>query len=150
MKKYTRQSKILELISRKEIETQEELAEGLKFMGIEVTQATISRDIKELRLVKVMAKSGKYKYATISQSREGITDRLNKIFENSVVSIDNAQNIIVIKTIPGAAQICASAIDYMSIDDIVGTIAGDDTIFVVIKDMENIEHVLSEFKKNIR
>ncbi|NYB73520.1 arginine repressor [Sedimentibacter hydroxybenzoicus DSM 7310] len=150
MKKYTRQTKILELISKKEVETQEELADGLKAMGIDVTQATISRDIKELRLVKVMSKNGKYKYATIGQSQEGITDRLNKIFENSVVSIDNALNIIVLKTIPGAAQICASAIDYMGVDDIVGTLAGDDTVFVAIRTMDDIEKVLEEFKKNIR
>lgn len=150
MKKYTRQSKILELISKKEVETQEELADGLKAMGIDVTQATISRDIKELRLVKVMAKSGKYKYATIGQSQEGITDRLNKIFENSVVSIDAAVNIIIIKTIPGAAQICASAIDYMGIDNIGGTLAGDDTVFVAIKSVEAVEIVLEQFKKNIR
>ncbi len=150
MKKYTRQTKILELISKSEIETQEELAEGLKALGIDVTQATISRDIKELRLVKVMSKNGKYKYATISQSQEGITDRLTKIFENSVVSIDNAMNIVVIKTIPGAAQICASAIDYMGIDDIVGTIAGDDNVFVAIRNLESIDYVLQEFKKNIR
>ena len=150
MKKYTRQTKILELISKSEIETQEELAEGLKAMGIDVTQATISRDIKELRLVKVMSKSGKYKYATIGQSQEGITDRLNKIFENSVVSIDNAMNIVVIKTIPGAAQICASAIDYMGIDEIVGTLAGDDNVFVAIRNLEDVDYVLQEFKKNIR
>lgn len=150
MKKYTRQSKILELISKKEVETQEELAEGLKAMGIDVTQATISRDIKELRLVKVMSKNGKYKYATIGQSQEGITDRLYKIFENSVVSIDNAMNVVVIKTIPGAAQICASAIDYMGVDEIVGTLAGDDTVFVAIRSMESVEYVLQEFKKNIR
>lgn len=150
MKKYTRQSKILELISKKEVETQEDLAEGLKAMGIDVTQATISRDIKELRLVKVMSKSGKYKYATIGQSQEGITDRLNKIFENSVVSIDAAVNLIIIKTIPGAAQICASAIDYMGIDEIAGSLAGDDTVFVAIKDIESVEYVLHEFKKNIR
>lgn len=150
MKKYTRQTKILELISKKEIETQEELAEGLKAMGIDVTQATISRDIKELRLVKVMSKNGKYKYATIGQSQEGITDRLNKIFENSVVSIDDAVNIIVLKTIPGAAQICASAIDYMGVDEIVGTLAGDDTVFVAIRTVADVEHVLEEFKKNIR
>lgn len=150
MKKYTRQTKILELISKREVETQEELAEGLKAMGIDVTQATISRDIKELRLVKVMSKNGKYKYATIGQSQEGITDRLYKIFENSVVSIDNAMNIVVIKTIPGAAQICASAIDYMGVDDIVGTLAGDDTVFVAIRTMDAIEYVLQEFKKNIR
>lgn len=150
MKKYTRQTKILELISKSEIETQEELAEGLKAMGIDVTQATISRDIKELRLVKVMAKSGKYKYATIGQSQEGITDRLNKIFENSVVSIDKAMNIIVIKTIPGAAQICASAIDYMGVDEVVGTLAGDDNVFVAIRTLEDVDNVLQEFKKNIR
>lgn len=150
MKKYTRQTKILELISKSEVETQEELAEALKNMGIDVTQATISRDIKELRLVKVMSKSGKYKYATIGQSQEGITDRLNKIFENSVVSIDNAMNMIIIKTIPGAAQICASAIDYMGIDEIVGTIAGDDNVFVAVRDMEHVDSVLQEFKKNIR
>jgi transcriptional regulator of arginine metabolism len=150
MKKYTRQTKILELISKSEVETQEELAEGLKAMGIDVTQATISRDIKELRLVKVMSKSGKYKYATIGQSQEGITDRLNKIFENSVVSIDNAMNIIVLKTIPGAAQICASAIDYMGIDEIVGTLAGDDNVFVAIRNLESVDYVLQEFKKNIR
>ncbi|MGD9567833.1 MAG: arginine repressor [Sedimentibacter sp.] len=150
MKKYTRQTKILELISKREIETQEELADGLKAMGIDVTQATISRDIKELRLVKVMSKNGKYKYATIGQSQEGITDRLYKIFENSVVSIDNAMNIIVLKTIPGAAQICASAIDYMGVDHIVGTLAGDDTVFVAIRTMENVDQVLEEFKKNIR
>lgn len=150
MKKYTRQTKILELISKREVETQEELAEGLKAMGIDVTQATISRDIKELRLVKVMSKNGNYKYATIGQSQEGITDRLYKIFENSVVSIDNAMNIIVLKTIPGAAQICASAIDYMGVDEIVGTLAGDDTVFVAIRTMDNIEGVLEEFKRNIR
>ncbi|MDD2496061.1 MAG: arginine repressor [Tissierellia bacterium] len=150
MKKYTRQTKILELISKSEVETQEELAEVLKNMGIDVTQATISRDIKELRLVKVMSKSGKYKYATIGQSQEGITDRLNKIFENSVVSIDNAMNMIILKTIPGAAQICASAIDFMGIEEIVGTLAGDDNVFVAVKDMEHVDDVLQEFRKNIR
>jgi transcriptional regulator of arginine metabolism len=150
MKKYTRQTKILELITKTEVETQEELAEALKNMGIEVTQATISRDIKELRLAKVMSKSGKYKYATISQSQEGITDRLNKIFENSVVSIDNAMNMIIIKTIPGAAQICASAIDYMGVEEIVGTLAGDDNVFVAVRNIEDVDRVLQEFKKLIR
>ncbi len=150
MKKYTRQSKILELISKREIETQEELAEGLREMNIEVTQATISRDIKELRLVKTTAKSGKHKYTTIGQSQEGVTERLNKIFENSVVSITNAMNIVVIKTIPGAAPICASAIDFMDIDNMVGCLAGDDTIFVTVKDMEYVEDVLEALRQSIR
>jgi len=147
MKKYTRQSKILELISKREIETQEELAEGLKNMDIDDNQATISRDNKELRLVKTMSKSGKHKYTTIGQSQEGITDRLNKIFENSVVSIDNAMNIIIIRTIPGAAQICASAIDYMSLENIGGTLAGDDTVFVAVKSLEAIDEILDELEK---
>ena len=150
MKKYTRQSKILELITKKEIETQEELAEGLKSMDIDVTQATISRDIKELRLIKTMSKTGKHKYSTIGQSQEGITDRLNKIFENSVISIDNAMNIVVIRTIPGAAQICASAIDNLGLDDIGGTLAGDDTVFVAIRSLEAVEEVLDEFRRIIR
>ena len=150
MKKYTRQSKILELITKKEIETQEELAEGLKSMDIDVTQATISRDIKELRLIKTMSKTGKHKYSTIGQSQEGITDRLNKIFENSVISIDNAMNIVVIRTIPGAAQICASAIDNLGLEEIGGTLAGDDTVFVAIRSLEAVEEVLDEFRRIIR
>ncbi|GEM_PF-3490268 len=97
-----------------------------------------------------MSKSGKHKYTTIGQSQEGITDRLNKIFENSVVSIDNALNIVVIKTIPGAAQICASAIDYMGLDNLAGTLAGDDTVFVAVKSLESVCEILDEFRKIIR
>ena len=90
MKKYARQSKILELIEKDEIETQEELAEYLKRIDVDVTQATVSRDIRELRLVKVLSNSGKYKYAPINQHNEGTTDRLIKIFKNSIVSLSFA------------------------------------------------------------
>lgn len=147
MKKYARQSKILELIEKKEIETQEELVESLREIGIDVTQATISRDIKELRLVKVLTKSGKYKYAAIGQNQDGITDRLVKIFKNSILSIDTAGNLLVIKTLPGGAQISASAIDTLGLEDIVGTIAGDDTIFVVLKTEDKTREVSEIFQK---
>jgi len=150
MKKYTRQLKILEMITSSEIETQEELADGLKAINIDVTQATISRDIKELRLIKTVSKSGKQKYATIAQSQEGIAERLNKMFENSVVSIDDAMNIIIVKTIPGAAQICASAIDYMGLENVAGTLAGNDSVFVAIKSLEAVEEIMEEFRKVIR
>ena len=147
MKKYARQTKILELIENYEIETQEELAEFLKMAGIDVTQATVSRDIRELRLVKVLSKSGKYKYAAMEQNAEGTTDRLIKIFKNSIVSIDVAGHLLVIKTLPGAAQICASAVDSLNIEEIVGTIAGDDTLFVAISNQEKINEIVDIFNK---
>lgn len=145
MKKYARQSKILELIEANEIETQEELAEFLKSSGIDVTQATVSRDIRELKLVKVATKGGKYKYATMAQNNEGTADRLIKIFKNSIVSINTAGHLLVIKTIPGAAQICASTIDSLGIDEIVGTIAGDDTIFIAVSSYERVTDIMKDF-----
>ena len=147
MKKYTRQSKVLELIENNEIETQEELADHLKKIGIDVTQATISRDIRELRLIKVLSKSGKYKYAAMGQNVESTTDRLIKIFKNSIVSINIAGHLLVIKTLPGAAQICGSAVDSLGIDEIVGTIAGDDTIFVAVSNINKINEIRDIFQK---
>ncbi|NBI06638.1 arginine repressor [Senegalia massiliensis] len=147
MKKYVRQSKIIDLINHNEIETQEELAKFLRESGIEVTQATVSRDIKELRLVKVMSKAGKYKYAAIGQNQDGITERLVNIFKNSIVSIKVAGHILVLKTIPGAAQISASAIDNLNVKEIIGTIAGDDTVFVAITDVDKIDDILDTFYK---
>jgi len=145
MKKYTRQTKILELINEKEIETQEELAKELKNAGIEVTQATISRDIKELRLIKVTSKSGKYKYGTIQESQNSISDRLVRIFKNSIITIEVSGNLIIIKTIPGAAQICGSAIDSLQFGSIIGSIAGDDTVFIAVRDgEEEIEELKSQ------
>ncbi|MFO7888648.1 MAG: arginine repressor [Eubacteriales bacterium] len=145
MKKYTRQTKILELINEKEIETQEELAKELKNAGIDVTQATISRDIKELRLIKVTSKSGKYKYGTIQESQNSISDRLVRIFKNSIITIEVSGNLIIIKTIPGAAQICGSAIDSLQFGSIIGSIAGDDTVFIAVRDgEEEIEELKSQ------
>lgn len=146
MKKYARQSKILELIEKYEIETQEELASYLKELDVDVTQATVSRDIRELRLVKVLSSSGKYKYAPINQNTEGTTSRLIKIFKNSIVSVNMAGHMLVIKTLPGAAQICASAVDSLELEDIVGSIAGDDTIFIAINDIERVKEIASTLK----
>ena len=142
MKKYQRQSKILELIENFEIETQEDLSNYLKRAGIDITQETISRDIKELRLVKVLSKNGKYKYALMEDNKEGTTERLIKIFKSSVIDFSVAENIIIIKTLPGAAQVCASAIDTAKIDGIAGSIAGNDTIFVAIEKEEKTDYVL--------
>lgn len=146
MKKYTRQRKILEIIESYDIETQEEMAEFLKRAGIEITQATISRDIKELRLVKVLAKNGRYKYAVVDDRLEGTTDRLITIFRNSVLSFDVAGHIVVVKTLPGAAQVCASAIDSLKLKGIVGTLAGDDTVFIAVSDVEDIDLIVKTFQ----
>lgn len=145
--KYSRHSKIVEIIEHYEIETQDELATRLISEGFKVTQATVSRDIKELRLIKVLTKSGRYKYASIQQQDAGITDRFIKIFKDSLINIDFAGNIIVIKTLPGAAQAAGAALDALDLKEIVGSLAGDDTIFVVVRHVEQIDHVVSVFRE---
>lgn len=145
--KISRHAKILEIIDKNEIDTQEELAEELKKTGFNVTQATVSRDIKELRLIKVLSESGKYKYAALKEHDTMLSDRLVKVFSESVLSIDYAGNIIVLKTFSGAAGAACEAIDVFDIAEIVGTLAGDDTIFVLIRSAENVEMVIDKFKK---
>ncbi len=148
--KYSRHAKILEIIEGYEIETQEELAEYLKRNGFNVTQATVSRDIKELRLIKVLTKNGRYKYAAIKQQESVISDRLIKIFKDSVLSIDSSANIIVLRTLSGAANAAAEAIDVLDIKDIVGTIAGDNTIFILIREDSDKEGIMDQFKNLMR
>lgn len=143
--KYSRHAKILELIERYQIETQEELADKLKEHGMDVTQATVSRDIKELRLIKVMADGGRYKYASISQSDGAINNRLLTIFTESFVRCDYANNIVVVKTLPGMAQASASAVDSLLCSEIVGTIAGDDTIMIVCRAEKIAEELVNKF-----
>jgi transcriptional regulator of arginine metabolism len=145
--KISRHAKILEIIDRNIVETQEELADELKKSGFNVTQATVSRDIKELRLIKVLSENGKYKYAALKEHDTMLSERLLKVFSESMLSIDYAGNIIVIKTFSGAAGAACEAIDVFDIKDIVGTLAGDDTIFVLIRDAESVEHVMERFKK---
>ena len=131
--KVKRQSKILELIRENDIETQEMLADLLNKAGFNVTQATLSRDIRELKLTKATMQSGKQKYVATAKESSFVTERLNRVFRDGIVSIDYAQNIVVIKTLIGMAMAVAAALDSMENSEIMGTIAGDDTIFCVVK-----------------
>ncbi len=144
--KYSRQSKILEIIESKDVETQDELASELRASGFQVTQATVSRDIKEMRLIKVLTKDGRYKYASIREKEGAVNDRFLKIYRNSVVSVDNAGNIIIIKTLVGSANAAAVSIDALNIKEIVGTIAGDDTIFLVVREESQVDRIIKLFK----
>ena len=133
--KSQRQAKILEIISRKDIDTQESLLEELKNEGYSTTQATISRDVKELRIIKEQTGMGTYRYtAEAGKLSGGFTDRLNTIFRECITHVDYAQNILVIRTMPGLANAAASALDTMQATSVVGTLAGDDTVFVVMRD----------------
>lgn len=145
--KYSRHAKILEIIENNVVETQEELVEKLKELGFEVTQATVSRDIKELRLVKVLSEDGRYKYAPISHEENALSNKLLKIFAEAFVSSDYANNIVVVKTLPGMAQAVASAIDSMKWPEIVGTIAGDDTIMIVCRAEKIAEELVNRFNR---
>lgn len=135
--KSTRQAMILELISQQDIETQNQMMEALKERGIKSTQATLSRDIKELRLVKELSPSGSYRYVVVNRDELSDFDiRLRKIFRECVISYDYAQNLVVLHTMPGLANAAASALDHMSVPDLVGTLAGDDTVFLAMKTNE--------------
>ena len=144
--KFQRQAKILELIEKQEIETQEELSEQLRLIGYTTTQATVSRDIKELRLIKILsAQTGKYKYAVASTEMESsFSTRLRNIFKECVTDINIAQNIVVIKTLPGLGQAAAMAIDAMRNQAVVGSLGGDDTVFIVMKDNETAQTFCTE------
>lgn len=136
---------IIDILSRERIETQEELLEALKSRGYSVTQATVSRDIKEMGLIKIPDEEG-YRYASPeTQVPKGSTDRMKRMFRDSVVTCNYSENIIVIKTLPGAAQSIASLIDTMDHDHILGCVGGDDTIFVVVKPKESVELVMHVF-----
>ena len=138
--KSQRHAKIIELINKNDVETQEELTVLLKQNGFDTTQATVSRDIKELRLVKVADEKGRYKYALKSGADElKLSAKFTRILEETVIRIDVSTSFVVIKTYPAMAQAAASAIDNMNWEEIVGTIAGDDTIFVALKTIEDAE-----------
>lgn len=147
--KVKRQSKILEIIKDREIDTQEALAEILNNEGFNVTQATVSRDIRELKLTKVSIGVGKQKYVSISGDDNEKNKRFLRVFSDGVTSIDYAQNIIVIKTLTGMAMAVAAALDSMDNSDIMGTIAGDDTIFGVVKNEEKAVKLIEKLRVNI-
>lgn len=132
--KSARQQAILSIIANREIETQEQLLDELKARGIDATQATISRDIKQLRLVKELSAHGIYKYTVArQQASSDVEARLRTVFRESVTSFDAAQNIVVLKTLPGLANAAAAALDNMNLPDMVGTLAGDDTVILIMR-----------------
>ena len=148
--KNDRQSMILEIISQENIETQEQLLVRLQERGITSTQATISRDIKQMHLIKEPVGHGVYKYAVSgNRTRLNFAEKLRTIFRESITSIDSAQNIVVIKTMPGLANGAAAAIDKLNIPEMLGTLAGDDTCFVVLKDTQSAASLCAEIREQI-
>ena len=145
--KAKRQAKILEIISTTNVETQEQLLQALQEAGCTSTQATISRDIKELRIVKELTTFGIYRYTTSSREVPStFSDRLNTIFRECVTSYDYAQNIVVIHTLPGLANAAASAVDTMNMSVVLGTLAGDDTVVVIMRDSNAAATFCGEIK----
>lgn len=149
--KVSRQAKILELIAENEIETQEEIARLLNESGYNVTQATVSRDLRELKLTKVAVERGRQKYIELQQpgTENMMIDKYVRILQNGFVSVDNAMNIIVIRTVAGMAMAVAAALDALHIDGIVGCIAGDDTIMCAVRTMKDTENVIRKLRKII-
>lgn len=143
--KSRRQKKIIELIDKYEIETQEELGSRLLEAGFQVTQATISRDIRELCLMKVPGENGRQKYAVMGTSG-GMSERYARVLRDGMISMSQADNILVIKTVSGMAMAVAAAIDSIGIDGIVGSIAGDDTVMCAIRSADEVESVMNCLK----
>lgn len=145
--KTKRQAKMLELIKKYDIETQEELSDYLEKEGYQVTQATVSRDIRELKLTKVAKSNGRQKYAALVESGEDLSEKYVRVFRDGFVSMDMAQNILVIKTVAGMAMAVAAALDAMHLHEVVGSIAGDDTIMCAIRSGDDTVAVMSRLRK---
>ena len=146
--KSQRQTKILEIIAAKDIETQEQLLQELRNAGFRSTQATISRDIKELRILKDLTAMGTYRYTIGSKEASGaFSNRLNAIFKESVISYDYAQNLVVVKTLPTLAPAAGRAIDAMNMSVVVGTLAGGDTLLIIMRDVQAAIGFCIEIKK---
>lgn len=145
--KVSRHAKIIELISQYDIETQEELAEYLNRAGFKVTQATVSRDIRDLKLTKVSIGAGKQKYVVHRQDEPEMSEKYIRVLRDGYVSMDMAQNILVIKTVSGMAMAVAVAVDSMKWNEVVGCIAGDDTIMCAIRTVEDTVAVMDKIRK---
>lgn len=147
--KMARHAKILELIEKYDIETQDELAQKLCEEGFVVTQATVSRDIREMKLTKIATEKGRQKYAAITGNDSEVTERMTRVFKEAVLKMDYAQNIIIVKTMEGMGMAVAVALDNMQNGEILGTIAGDDTVFCVVHShnqaaaiIEKLHHII--------
>ncbi|MBD1373260.1 transcriptional regulator ArgR [Hazenella sp. IB182357] len=143
--KAQRHIKIRDIIANKAIETQEDLVDELKQAGYNVTQATVSRDIKELHLVKVPTNSGIYKYSLPSDRRFNPAQKLKRTLQESFVGIDNSENMIVLKTMPGNAHAVGVLLDHLEWDDIIGTLAGDDTVLIICREKKSVPDVVQRF-----
>lgn len=147
--KASRHAKILEIISKNNVETQEELSAHLEQEGYPVTQATVSRDIRELKLTKVAQSNGRQKYAVIGENQEDMSHKFIRVFREGFRSMDMAQNILVIKTESGMAMAVAAALDAMDCREIVGSIAGDDTIMCAIRTVDDTVSLMGRLRKII-
>ena len=145
-----RHAAILEIISKKEIETQEELCDELNQLNYSVTQATVSRDIKEMHLLKVLAEDGSYRYATMDKEEQGTSDRLIRMLADSVLELSSANNLIVIRTLSGSAHVAGEAVDSLRWPEVLGTIAGDNTILVIVRSNEEVATVIDRFRSIIK
>lgn len=145
--KSQRHSKIIELITKNNIETQEELADALNQAGFNVTQATVSRDIRELKLTKMSVNGERQKYGVLQSKENQLNEKYIRVLKDGFVSMDMAQNILVIKTVPGMAMAVAAALDAMDWYEIVGCIAGDDTIMCAVRTVEDTHQVLKKINK---
>ena len=148
--KSTRQNAILELIREQEIETQEELADELRKRDFKVTQATVSRDIRELRLLKVLSPAGTYRYAAAEKAENGLSERFHRIFNESVLSMSHAYNQVIVKTLPGSANVAAEMLDSLRWPEILGTLAGDNTILMIVRSTDEVEVVLKRIDDMLR
>ncbi|MBQ4473865.1 MAG: arginine repressor [Lachnospiraceae bacterium] len=145
--KIGRQAKIVELVNTHDIETQEELADLLNSAGYNVTQATISRDIRELKLTKVSTDRGRQKYVVLRQSGDGMAEKYVQVLKNGFLSMDSAQNILVIKTVSGMAMAVGAAIDHLNMNGVVGCIAGDDTVMCAIRTTDDTLKVMRQISR---
>ena len=144
--KASRQSKIIEIIQKYEVETQEELSEYLVREGFSVTQATVSRDIRELKLTKVLMNNGKQKYVVLNEADNNMSEKFCRVLREGFISMDMAQNILVVKTVSGMASAVCAAIDAMKFTEIVGSIAGDDTIMCATKNNRHAKDVMDKIR----
>ena len=144
--KVKRHAKILEIIRKYDVDTQEELCSRLNAEGYQVTQATVSRDIRELKLTKVSLSGGRQKYTSLSDMENELGEKYIRVFKDGVVSMDMAQNILVIKTVAGMAMAVAAALDAMDCHEIVGSIAGDDTIMCAVRTVEDTESLMRRLR----
>ena len=149
MKAKIRQTKIIELVKNHDIETQEELTHYLQEGGFAVTQATVSRDIRELKLTKIPAGNGKQKYSIHISEEDEIIRRLTRIFREGVVSIDFAGNMVVIKTLEGSAMAVGASVDAMGYTEVVGSIAGDDVVICIVKSQDIAESLMNKLKEQV-